>query len=339
MRVAVFSTRPYDRIFLDAANAALRHELRYLDARLDRSTVAAAAGAEAVCAFVNDVLDADVLAALHAHGTRLLALRCAGFNHVDLAAAARLGIAVGRVPEYSPHAVAEHAVALVLALNRKIHRAFARVREGNFALDGLLGFDLFGCRVGVVGTGKIGACFARILAGFGCELVGSDPQQNRDCLALGRRYLPLSELLACSDIVSLHCPLTPATRHLIDEAALKRMKAGAMLINTSRGAVVDTRAAIAALKTGALGGLGIDVYEEEGDLFFRDLSSEVIQDDVFARLLTFPNVVVTGHQAFFTREALRAIAETTLDNIQTFATTGRPRHPVGLEKIAGAVTA
>jgi D-lactate dehydrogenase len=334
MRVAVYSTQPYDRQFLGQAEGAARHALGFFEHRLDASTAATCAGADAVCVFVNDRLDAPVLEQLHALGVRLVVLRCAGFNNVDLVAAARLGIAVGRVPEYSPHAVAEHATALVLTLNRKIHRAHARVREGNFALEGLLGFDLHGRTVGVVGTGHIGECFLRIMNGFGCRLLASDPQPNPACEALGARYVPLPELLAASDVVSLHCPLTPATRHLIDAGALARMKAGAMLVNTSRGAVIDTAAVIEALKSGHLGSLGIDVYEEEADLFFRDLSGAVIHDDVFARLLTFPNVVVTGHQAFFTMDALAQIARTTFDNLDRFAATGQPLHPVSVERIA-----
>jgi len=334
MRIAVYSTRPYDRHFLEQANAAARHELVFLEPRLDAATLAAAAGSQAVCAFVNDRLDAPVLRGLHALGVRLLVLRCAGFNHVDLPVAAELGLAVGRVPEYSPHAVAEHTVALVLTLNRRIHRAFARVREGNFALDGLLGFDLHGRTVGVVGTGRIGACFGRIMIGFGCRVLAFDPQPDPEVQALGVAYVALPELLAASDVVSLHCPLTPQTRHLIDSAALARMKHGAMLVNTSRGAVIDTPAVIAALKSGRLGSLGLDVYEEEGDLFFRDLSGEAIRDDVFARLLTFPNVVVTGHQAFFTEDALRAIAQTTLANVDAFEAHGRPVHPVSVERLA-----
>ena len=334
MRVAVFSTKAYDRRFLDEANAAGRHELVYLEPRLDAATAPAAAGCQAVCAFVNDQLDAGVLAALHGFGVRMAALRSAGFNHVDLAAAARLGIAVGRVPEYSPYAVAEHTVALVLTLNRKIHRAHARVREGNFALDGLLGFDLHGRTVGVVGTGKIGLAFCRIMRGFGCRVLAFDPSHDPVAASEGVAYVELPELLAHSDIVSLHCPLTPATHHLIDAAALRRMKHGAMLVNTSRGAVVDTRAVIQALKAGTLGSLGLDVYEEEADLFFRDLSGEVLRDDVFARLLTFPNVVITGHQAFFTEDALRAIARTTLANLDGFADHGRPVHPVSVERLA-----
>jgi len=334
MEIAVFSTRPYDRRFLDAANAGRAHTLRYLEAKLDRTTAAAAAGAQCVAAFVNDVLDAEVLGLLHTQGIRLVALRSAGFNHVDLEAAARLGVQVCRVPEYSPHAVAEHTVALLLTLNRRVHRAHARVREGNFALDGLLGMDLYGKTVGVVGTGKIGAIFARIMAGFGCTLLGADLHENPECQALGLKYVPLEVLWRECDVISLHCPLTPHTRHLVNAAALSTFKPGAILLNTSRGAVVDTAAVIAALKDKRLGGLGIDVYEEEADLFFRDLSGEVLHDDVFARLLTFSNVLITGHQAFFTVEALTAIAETTIDNVDAFVATGRPRHPVGVEKLA-----
>ena len=333
MRVAVFSTRPYDRLFLERANAGGRHQLEFHESRLDDSSAGAANGALAVCAFVNDHLDARVLRRLHAGGVRLLALRSAGFNHVDLEAAAALGILVGRVPEYSPYAVAEHTVALLLSLNRHLHRAYARVREGNFALEGLLGFDLHGRTIGVVGTGKIGECFARIMAGFGCQLLGHDPQPNAVCLALGMRYVELPEMLATSDVISLHCPLTPQTRHLINADALARMKPGAMLLNTSRGAVVDTPAVIAALKAGTLGSLGLDVYEEESNLFFRDLSGEVLHDDIFARLVTFPNVLITGHQAFFTKEALSAIATTTLANIDAFEDHGEPLHPVSVERL------
>jgi D-lactate dehydrogenase len=333
MRVAVFSTRPYDRLFLSRANATGRHQLEFHESCLDADSAGAAEGALAVCAFVNDHLDAKVLQRLHAGGVRVLALRSAGFNHVDLEAAAALGIVVGRVPEYSPYAVAEHTVALLLALNRHLHRAYARVREGNFALEGLLGFDLHGRTIGVVGTGKIGECVARIMAGFGCQLLGFDPHSNPACVALGMRYVDLSEMLATSDVITLHCPLTPQTRHLIDADALARMKPRAMLLNTSRGAVIDTPAVIAALKSGRLGSLGLDVYEEEGDLFFRDLSGEVLRDDVFARLLTFPNVLITGHQAFFTEDALTAIAETTLANIDAFEDRGEVLHPVSIERV------
>lgn len=317
MKVTVYSTRSYDRRYLGDASGAT-HELVFLETRLTPATARLAAGSEAVCAFVNDDLSADVLDVLHATGVRLIVLRSAGFNHVDVAHAAALGLTVARVPAYSPHAVAEHAVGLILTLNRKLHRAFNRVREGNFALDGLIGFDLNGRTVGVVGTGAIGAVFARILLGFGCRLLAHDPVPDPRCLEAGVDYVPLDRLFVESDIVSLHCPLTPETHHLIDSSALERMKDGVMIINTSRGALVDTRAVIAGLKTGKIGYLGLDVYEEEADLFYEDLSGTVLQDDVFARLLTFPNVVITSHQAFFTDDALRNIAETTIANISAF---------------------
>ena len=330
MRIAVFSTKPYDRRFLEAANAAAggEREFTWIEARLDAATARLAEGHEVACLFVNDRADAAALQVLAAGGVRLLALRSAGFNHVDLAEAKRLDIAVGRVPAYSPEAVAEHAVALILALNRKIHRAYARVREGNFSLEGLLGFDMHGRTVGVVGTGQIGVVFARIMAGFGCRLLGYDPYPNKACLALGMEYRELDALLPEADIVSLHCPLTPATRHLINADRLQRMKPGAMLVNTSRGAILDTVAVVESLKAGHLGHLGLDVYEEEEKLFFEDLSGTVIEDDVFARLLTFPNVLITGHQAFFTEQAMHAIAETTVANIDSFARSGTVNHRV-----------
>lgn len=318
MNVAVYSTRNYDRDSLTEANAGSAHEIAFLDVRLDERTAALARGFPAVCLFVNDPANASVLGVLHAGGTRLLALRSAGFNHVDLEAADRAGMTVLRVPAYSPHSVAEHTLALILTLNRKVHRAFNRVHEQNFSLDGLMGFDLFGKTVGVIGTGKIGSIVARILRGFGCHVLAFDTVQSPECTALGAEYTTLDDLLARSDIVTLHCPLTPLTRHLINAPALARAKPGMMLVNTSRGAVVDTKAVIGALKSGRLGSLAIDVYEEEGDLFFRDLSERVITDDVFARLLTFPNVLVTAHQAFFTKEAVRAIAETTIQNLTDF---------------------
>jgi D-lactate dehydrogenase len=315
MRVAVFSTKPYDRAFLETANRAWGHELVFLQPRLTEETIPLAAGLPAVCVFVNDRLDRHVLTALAEGGTRLVALRCAGFNNVDLRAADELGIAVVRVPAYSPYAVAEHTVALMLALNRKLNRAHARVREGNFALEGLLGFDLHGRTVGVVGTGQIGMVVARIMLGFGCRVLGFDRFPRPECEALGLQYASRDQLLSESDIITLHCPLTPETHHLVCAESIARMKPGVMIINTSRGAVVDTRALIEGLKSGQVGYVGLDVYEEEGDVFFEDLSSRVLQDDVLARLLTFPNVIITGHQAFFTQEALQAIAKTTLSNI------------------------
>lgn len=338
MRVAFFSTKPYDEQFFVEVNRRLgpaAHELVFFEPRLQRATARLADGFAAVCAFVNDELDAGVLETLRQGGTRLLALRSAGYNHVDLAAAGRLGFQVARVPGYSPHAVAEHTVALILALARKLHKAYNRVREGNFALEGLLGIELVDRTAGVVGTGKIGALVARILSGFGCRVVAHDVRRDAALESLGVCYAALDELLRSADIVALHCPLTPQTRHLIDAAALRRMKPGAMLINTSRGGLVDTAAVVEALKSGALGALGLDVYEEEGDLFYEDLSSRVIQDDVFARMLTFPNVIITGHQAFFTEPALRAIAEQTLENISAFEQGRKPPGRVTLDQIKG----
>ncbi|MDB5412137.1 MAG: D-isomer specific 2-hydroxyacid dehydrogenase, NAD-binding protein [Rubritepida sp.] len=336
MHVVVFSAKPYDRQFLDGANAAggAKHRLTYLEARLSAETAILAQGADAVCAFVNDPCDVAALETFSRLGIRILALRSAGFNNVDLVAARRLGITVARVPAYSPESVAEHTVAMMLALNRRIHRAYNRVRDGNFALDGLLGFDMRGRSVGIIGTGRIGLAVARIMQGFGCKVLAHDPFPAEEGMAMGLEYLDVDDLLARSHIVTLHCPLTPATRHLIDDAAVARMRHGTMLINTSRGAIVDTRAAISGLKSGAIGLLGLDVYEEEADLFFEDLSGQVLQDDIFARLLTFPNVLVTAHQAFFTTEALTAIAETTIGNITAFAETGRALHEVSTEKLA-----
>ena len=334
MKLIVFSTRPYDRDSFARANdaAGAPHQIEFLTAHLDRTTTQLARGAPAVSPFVNDILSCEVLEQLASGGTRLIALRSAGFNNVDLQAAQHLGLKVARVPAYSPWAVAEHAVALMLSLNRKIHRAYARVREGNFALDGLMGFDFHGRTIGLVGVGRIGLVVARIMAGFGCTVLASDPFESDEFKNLGGRYVELGELWSSSDIVSLHCPLTPETRHLIDAAAIARMKPGVMLINTSRGAVVETKAVIEGLKTGAIGYLGLDVYEEEGDLFFEDLSSQVIKDDVFARLLTFPNVLITGHQGFFTREAVEAIAETTIANISAFERSGAALHEVTVER-------
>ncbi len=324
MRTAVFSTKAYDEQYLSAANEPHGHPLTFLEARLTPFTATLAHGFDCVCAFVNDDLSAPVLEVLAEGGTRLIALRSAGYNHVDVAAAERFGLTVVRVPRYSPYAVAEHAVALILALNRKTHRAYSRVREGNFALSGLLGFDLHGRTVGVVGTGAIGTVFATIMLGFGCRVLASDPSVNPELAAAGVAAVTLEELLRESDIVALHCPLTPETFHLVNAKTLALTKPGVMLINTSRGALVDTVAAIEALKSGHLGHLGIDVYEEEADLFFEDLSDRVITDDVFSRLLTFPNELVTGHQAFFTEEALEHIAATTIENITAVAAGAQP---------------
>ncbi len=320
MNVAIFSTKPYDVRFFEEVNEQqpTRHTLTFFEPHLTSKTAVLAKDFPAACVFVNDTLNAETLRLLADGGTRLIALRCAGFNNVDLPAAAELGLRVARVPAYSPYAIAEHTAALILSLNRKISRAHDRVREGNFALDGLLGFDLNGRTVGLIGTGKIGRIVAQIMVGFGCEVIAHDPYPHPELEEVGGRYVALNELLTQSDIVSLHCPLTPETYHLINDKTLAQMKRGVMIINTSRGAVIDTRAVIEALKSGRVGYLGLDVYEEEADLFFEDLSNRVIQDDVFARLLTFPNVLITGHQAFFTEEALTNIAETTLANITVF---------------------
>lgn len=321
MKIAVFSARPYDQRFLEEANqrrgAGQSFEFLYFDAALEVHTAALAQGCEAVCVFVNDRLDAPVLHALHALGVRAVLLRCAGFNNVDLAAAGQLGLFVARVPAYSPEAVAEHALALVMTLNRHTHRAYNRVREGNFMLDGLLGRTLHGKTVGIVGTGKIGLATARIFKGMGCTVLGHDPYPSPAFAEIGTS-VALEELLARADVVSLHCPLTPDTQHLINDASLARMKPGAMLVNTSRGGLVDTYAVIRALKSRRLGHLAIDVYEQESGLFFQDRSGEIIDDDAFQRLMTFPNVLVTGHQGFFTVEALKEISEITLRNLADF---------------------
>lgn len=318
MKIAMFDTHRFERESFEAANEAFSHEISFLEPRLTRITAALAQGHAAVCSFVNDKLDEQTLVALQGGGTRLIALRSAGYNHVDLVAATRLGLPVVRVPEYSPYAVAEHAVALVLALNRKIHRAYARVREWNFSLDGLVGFDLHGKTVGIVGTGRIGHAAAQIFHGFGCNVLAYDLRPDPALVALGVRYVELPAIYAEADIISLHVPLTPATHHMIDAGALAAMKRGVMLVNTGRGALIDSRALIAALKKGHLGAAGLDVYEEEEGIFFQDLSNRVLQDDVLARLLTFPNVLVTSHQAFLTKEALAAIARVTLENVAAF---------------------
>jgi D-lactate dehydrogenase len=335
MRVAVFGTKGYDRRFLSEANAMHRHELLFLEPRLDASTAPLATGCGAVCVFVNDCVDAQVLETLAGLGIRLAALRCAGFNNVDLAAAERLRIKVVRVPAYSPHAVAEFTIGMMLAVDRHIPRAWARVRDNNFALDGLIGRNLRGRTAGVIGTGKIGALVARSLrAGFGCEVLASDVVTDPELEAIGVRYVPRSTLLAETEIVTLHCPLMPDTRHLIDAEAIERAREGLLIVNTSRGALIDTAALIDGLKSRKIGGVALDVYEQEADLFFEDLSNEIVGDDAFQRLLTFPNVLITGHQAFLTEEALTAIAETTLASISD-AEAGRPlANRVGIERVA-----
>jgi D-lactate dehydrogenase len=322
MKVIFYSMKSYDEHYFSQANEDERYELVFHEFKLDANSAKLAAGAEAVCAFVNDHLDRATLEVLHQGGTQFLAMRCAGFNNVDLRAAQELGISVVRVPAYSPYAVAEHTLALLLALNRRLYRAYNRVREGNFSLEGLVGFDLHGKTVGVVGTGKIGLEVVRLFKGFGCEVLCNDVKENDAALELGVTYVTREVLLARSDIVTLHCPLVEATRHMIDAAAIAEMKSGVMLLNTSRGALVDTSAVIGGLKSGKIGYLGIDVYEEEDNLFFEDQSTRIMQDDVFARLLTFPNVLITGHQAFLTSHALTQIAGTTLQNLEELSETG-----------------
>ncbi|WP_397376878.1 2-hydroxyacid dehydrogenase [Pseudomonas sp.] len=323
MRVVLFSSKPYDQQSFNAAALPIDWQVDFQDAHLRADTAGLAAGYEVVCAFINDDLSAAVLQQLAAGGTRLIALRSAGYNHVDLNAAQRLGLTVVRVPAYSPHAVAEHALALIMTLNRRTHRAFNRTREGDFSLRGLTGFDLHGKTVGIIGAGQIGLTFALIMAGFGCHLLINDPLPVAQLNQLGAQQVSLDEVLQRSDIISLHCPLNAATHHLINAARLQQMKRGVMLINTGRGALIDTPALIGALKSGQLGYLGLDVYEEEADLFFEDCSEQPLQDDVLARLLSFPNVLITAHQAFLTHEALAAIANTTRDNITAWLA-GKP---------------
>lgn len=331
MKVAVFSTKSYDREYLTAANQDGRHELVFFEPRLTAETCPLAAGFSAVCVFVHDRIEETVIRTLAGGGTRLIALRCAGFNNVDLKAAEAAGLTVVRVPAYSPYAVAEHTVGLMLTLNRKLHRAYQRVREGNFSLDGLMGFELREKTVGILGAGKIGACVAAILRGFGCRLAAYDPFPGQEIRSLNVELTGLEELFATSDILTLHCPLNHQTHHVINRESLDRMKDGIMLINTSRGALIDTLAVIDALKRGKIGYLGLDVYEEEEGIFFEDLSDQPIQDDTFARLLTFPNVLITSHQGFFTKTALSKIARTTLDNITEFETSGRCANRVAAE--------
>jgi D-lactate dehydrogenase len=318
MKVAVFNTKNYDQRFLEAANLNYDHELVFFEPRLTAITATLAANFPAICVFVNDQLDRLTLEKIANQGTKLIALRCAGFNNIDLKASAELKLTIVRVPAYSPYAVAEHTIALIMSLNRKIYRAYNRVREGNFSLEGLLGFDLHNCTVGIIGTGRIGRIVGQILLGFGCKIIAYDQYPNPEFASQGFTYVSFTELISLADIITLHCPLTPQTHHLINAAALANMKSGVMLINTSRGGLIDTQAVIKALKSGKIGSLALDVYEQEEDLFFEDLSNEVIQDDLFQRLLTFPNVLITGHQAFFTQNALENIAETTLANIHDF---------------------
>ena len=318
MNVVFFSSKAYDQQFFSKTNEKYSHRLTFLEVPLNESTAVLANGYEAVCIFVNDIANKEVLQGLAEQGIRLVALRCAGFNNVDLNAAEELGIKVVRVPAYSPYSVAEHTVALILTLNRKTHRAYNRVKEGNFALNGLMGFDLHGRTIGIIGLGKIGLVTAQILKGFGCQVLGYDIERKDEVDEIGIDFTDLNTLYRESDIISLHCPLTPQTYHMINDESIDMMKDGVMIINTSRGATIDTRAVIKGLKSEKIAYLGLDVYEEEGDLFFEDLSDKVIKDDVFMRLLSFNNVLITGHQAFFTTDAMQAIASVTLQSITDF---------------------
>lgn len=316
MKIAFFSTKPYDKDFFEKHNQ--KHKLTFYEVALSETSVRLAEGHDAICAFVNDKVNASIIEKLSQLGIKLIALRCAGFNNVDLEAAKKANINVVRVPAYSPHAVAEHAVALIMTLNRKTHKAYNRVREGNFSLEKLIGFDLYQKTVGVIGTGKIGEAFARIMLGFGCKVLAYDVFPNQNLMNSGVKYASLDEVLRQSDIVSLHCPLTDKTLHLINETSLTKMKTGVMLINTSRGALVDTQAVIEGLKSRKIGYLGLDVYEQESNIFFNDLSEEILVDDTLARLMTFPNVLITSHQGFLTEEALTQIALVTLNNVSLF---------------------
>lgn len=318
MKVAVFSTKSYDREYLNRFNQEPGQDLQFFEAPLNIDTANLTQNFDAVCVFVNDKLNSDCIYKIAEHGVKLIALRCAGFNNVDLQAAREKNIRVVRVPAYSPEAVAEHAVALILTLNRKTHKAYNRIREGNFSLEKLQGFNIYKKTVGVIGTGIIGAAFCRIMLGFGCRILANDIHESEDLKNKGVIYTSQEELFMESDIISIHCPLTPQTHHLMNRNAFNKMKKGVMLINTSRGGVINTSDALEALKSGRLGYLGIDVYEQEEKLFFRDLSESIIQDEVISRLISFPNVLITSHQGFFTREALEQIATTTLQNINDF---------------------
>ncbi|MCB5162433.1 2-hydroxyacid dehydrogenase [Marinomonas algarum] len=320
MRVAVFSCKPYDKRTLSDCAHGTSLSLSFFESRLSMETVKLVQDFDAVSCFVNDDINADVIASLKQQGVHVIALRCTGFNNVDLQAAKDQDVQVFHVPDYSPTSVAEHAVALIMTLNRKTHRAYHRVKEGNFALEGLMGFNLEGKTVGCVGTGRIGAAFCRIMKGFGCHVYCYDLYPSEALIELGCEYVSLEDLYEKSDIISLHCPLNQSTHHLINQQTLAKMKDGVMIINTSRGALVHAQEAIDALYTGKIGFLGLDVYEQENEIFFEDMSSHIIQDSVFQLMLTFPNVVVTGHQGYFTHEALSHIAATTVDNLLHYRT-------------------
>ncbi|MDO6426873.1 2-hydroxyacid dehydrogenase [Thalassotalea sp. 1_MG-2023] len=315
LQVTVFSAKKYDIEYLNKFNASDRLVFKYIESRLSAETVTLAKGAFAVCVFVNDIIDNEVLNQLNSFGVNIIALRCAGYNNIELTTAKKLGFTLCRVPVYSPEAVAEHTVGLMLTLSRKYHKAYNRVREGNFSLDGLVGFNLHHKTVGIIGTGNIGLATIKILRGFGCRIICTDPYPNDNVIKEGGTYVTLTELLTTADIISLHCPLNKETKHLINTQTIDLMKNGVMLINTSRGALIESQALIGALKAEKISLLGLDVYELESEIFFEDLSETIINDDVFERLLTFPNVLITGHQGFFTQEALETIAKTTINNL------------------------
>lgn len=332
MKIALFSSTSYDTQYFEAANDIYNFEITHFEARLRSRTAHLTAGFDAVIVFVNDEIDRETIRILKEHGVSMVALRCAGFNNVDLAAAEDAGIRIVRVPAYSPEAVAEHALALILTLNRKTHKAYNRVRDGNFSLERLTGFNLNGKIVGVIGTGKIGAAFASIMTGMGCKVVAYDKFPDEGLTRHGLKYVTLEKLLSLSDIISLHCPLTPETAYLINKKTLNQMKPGVMLINTSRGALINTNDVIVSLKKSHMGYLGIDVYEQEEKLFFKDRSEQILQDDEIARLMSFPNVLITAHQAFLTKEALEQIASTTLGNIKSFSSGDKLQNEVKLMK-------
>ncbi len=332
MKITFFSTQPYDKSFFEKHNIPFGFDIEFFEVSLNEKTVHLINKSEAVCVFVNDRVTAEVVVQLASVGVKIIALRCAGFNNVDLRATEKNNIRVVRVPSYSPHAVAEHAVAMILALNRKTHKAYNRIREQNFSLHGLMGFDLYEKTVGVIGTGNIGHVFCKIMLGFGCRVLAHDIKEQDDLKQAGVKYVSLKDLLTTADIVSLHCPLNDQTRYLIGDEAVKLIKKGCMLINTSRGGLINTKSVIAALKTGKLGALGIDVYEQEETLFFRDLSESIVEDDVITRLMSFHNVLVTAHQGFFTVEAMNQIALTTLQNLNSFLHGEALANEVGLNR-------
>ena len=318
MRIAVFSTKPYDQEYFDRYAKKEELQFTYFDSPLNRDTANLASGFEVICVFVNDKVDRETIDQLSQFGVRLIALRCAGYNNVDLGAAREKDIRLVRVPAYSPEAVAEHALALILTLNRKTHKAYNRVREGNFSLNKLMGFNLHGKKVGVIGTGKIGATFCKIMKGMGCEVLAFDLYPSEDLKRQGIIYKPLEKIFEETDIISLHCPLNPDTKHMINKESLSKMKHGIMIINTSRGALIYTPDILEGLAEKKVGYLGIDVYEQEENIFFKDLSEMIIEDDLILRLISYPNVLITSHQAYFTREAMEEITQTTIENIREF---------------------